>query len=84
MISTSTYGHLSMHDHSSKPVNFYLRFLCCLMAQMLQSEDGHWAGDYGGPHFLLPGLIFVWYFNYSPFLDDYVLTGISAKSLLLC
>lgn len=23
--------------------------------------DGHWEGDYGGPHFLLPGLIFVWY-----------------------
>ena len=24
---------------------------------MLQCEDGHWAGDYGGPMFLLPGLI---------------------------
>ncbi|XP_034042756.1 lanosterol synthase isoform X2 [Thalassophryne amazonica] len=23
----------------------------------LQSEDGHWAGDYGGPLFLLPGLL---------------------------
>ncbi|XP_043916484.1 lanosterol synthase isoform X1 [Protopterus annectens] len=23
----------------------------------LQAEDGHWAGDYGGPHFLLPGLL---------------------------
>lgn len=23
----------------------------------LQCEDGHWAGDYGGPLFLLPGLI---------------------------
>lgn len=22
----------------------------------LQAEDGHWAGDYGGPLFLLPGL----------------------------
>lgn len=21
----------------------------------LQAEDGHWAGDYGGPLFLLPG-----------------------------
>ncbi|KAL0479882.1 cycloartenol synthase [Acrasis kona] len=27
----------------------------------LQTEDGHWAGDYGGPMFLLPGLIFVLY-----------------------
>ena len=22
---------------------------------LLQAEDGHWAGDYGGPLFLLPG-----------------------------
>ena len=28
---------------------------------VLQAEDGHWAGDYGGPHFLLPGLVVVWY-----------------------
>ncbi|XP_071477715.1 lanosterol synthase-like [Diadema antillarum] len=27
----------------------------------LQTEDGHWAGDYGGPLFLLPGLIIVCY-----------------------
>jgi len=27
----------------------------------LQDEDGHWAGDYGGPMFLLPGLIIVAY-----------------------
>lgn len=35
-----------------KGVHFY---------SMLQTEDGHWSGDYGGPHFLLPGLIVVWY-----------------------
>jgi len=29
--------------------------------QTLQCEDGHWPGDYGGPHFLLPGLIIVSY-----------------------
>lgn len=29
--------------------------------QILQAEDGHWAGDYGGPHFLMPGLVIVWY-----------------------
>ena len=28
---------------------------------MLQTTDGHWAGDYGGPHFLMPGLIVAWY-----------------------
>jgi lanosterol synthase len=27
----------------------------------LQQVDGNWAGDYGGPLFLLPGLIFVLY-----------------------
>lgn len=23
----------------------------------LQTHDGHWAGDYGGPMFLMPGLV---------------------------
>ncbi len=23
----------------------------------LQAHDGHWTGDYGGPMFLLPGLV---------------------------
>jgi len=27
----------------------------------IQTEDGHWAGDYGGPMFLLPGIIIVLY-----------------------
>lgn len=22
----------------------------------LQAEDGHWAGDYGGPLFIMPGM----------------------------
>lgn len=29
--------------------------------RMLQTDDGHWAGDYGGPNFLSPGLVIVWY-----------------------
>ena len=29
--------------------------------EVLQSDDGHWAGDYGGPHFLMGGLVVVWY-----------------------
>lgn len=29
--------------------------------QMIQCDDGHWAGDYGGPMFLMPGLIFSCY-----------------------
>lgn len=23
----------------------------------IQADDGHWPGDYGGPLFLLPGLV---------------------------
>lgn len=25
--------------------------------KQIQSVDGHWAGEYGGPMFLLPGLV---------------------------
>ncbi|KDO22939.1 hypothetical protein SPRG_11783 [Saprolegnia parasitica CBS 223.65] len=35
-----------------KAIDFY---------QLLQSEDGSWQGDYGGPMFLLPGLVVVCY-----------------------
>mmetsp|Transcript_16150 Transcript_16150/g.21370 ORF Transcript_16150/g.21370 Transcript_16150/m.21370 type:complete len:826 (+) Transcript_16150:32-2509(+) len=34
--------------------------------QMLQTEDGHWAGDYGGPMFLMPGLIICHYVTGTP------------------
>jgi len=37
--------------------------------QMLQCEDGHWGGDYGGPMFLLPGLVCVLYLTRAPFAD---------------
>lgn len=29
--------------------------------QMLQCDDGQWAGDYAGPHFLLPGFVIAAY-----------------------
>jgi cycloartenol synthase len=29
--------------------------------ECLQQEDGHWPGDYGGPMFLLPGLLITLY-----------------------
>ncbi|PHZ13235.1 lanosterol synthase [Rhizopus microsporus ATCC 52813] len=32
----------------------------------LQTEDGHWAGEYGGPMFLLPGLIIAHYVTRTP------------------
>ncbi|XP_068186115.1 lanosterol synthase isoform X2 [Antennarius striatus] len=39
---------LTAVEAAGKGMNFYSR---------LQAEDGHWAGDYGGPLFLLPGLL---------------------------
>lgn len=29
--------------------------------ETLQQDDGHWPGDYGGPMFLMPGLVIVLY-----------------------
>lgn len=34
--------------------------------QTIQCEDGHWAGDYGGPMFLMPGLICSIYLTKAP------------------
>ncbi len=33
----------------------------------LQSKDGHWPGDYGGPLFLLPGILIASYISETPF-----------------
>jgi len=33
---------------------------------MLQSEDGHWANDFAGPHLLMPGLVVAWYIMGKP------------------
>ena len=52
-------GGCSTDENTCYLVLFWL--LQLQFYQMLQSEDGHWAGDYGGPHFLLPGLVSVWY-----------------------
>jgi hypothetical protein len=38
--------------------------------QMLQCSDGHWAGDYGGPMFLMPGLICALYITKAPFDNE--------------
>ncbi len=35
----------------------------------IQEPDGHWAGDYGGPHFLLPGLVIASYVTGSEFTE---------------
>ena len=36
----------STGDHIQNAIDFY---------QRLQSDDGHWSNDYGGPMFLMPG-----------------------------
>lgn len=38
--------------------------------QYLQTEEGNFPGDYGGPHFLLPGLIFASYITDTPFSEE--------------
>jgi len=38
--------------------------------QMIQCEDGHWAGDYGGPMFLMPGLICSLYLTKAPLAQE--------------
>lgn len=35
--------------------------------ETLQEQDGNWAGDYGGPLFLIPGLIIASYITDTPF-----------------
>jgi len=45
-------------------INFY---------QKIQSEDGHWANDYGGPMFLMPGLVISAYITGHEFASEYKL-----------
>jgi cycloartenol synthase len=45
-------------EAASKGISFY---------QMIQCDDGHWAGDYGGPLFLMPGFICALYITQTPF-----------------
>ncbi|KAI3379184.1 hypothetical protein SNEBB_006010 [Seison nebaliae] len=42
----------SVREAAEKGVHFYTA---------IQAEDGHWAGDYGGPLFLMPGLIITYH-----------------------
>lgn len=45
-------------DAARRGINFY---------QSLQTREGCWPGDYGGPMFLLPGLVIASYITESPF-----------------
>lgn len=50
---------------------FILFLLRCL--GKIQTEDGHWAGDYGGPMFLLPGYAIVMHVTNTPIPDTHKL-----------
>jgi len=39
--------------------------------KQLQTEDGHWAGEYGGPMFLLPGLVISMYVTKLPVPEEW-------------
>ena len=36
----------------------------------LQAKDGHWAGEYGGPMFLMPGLVIGSYVSHMGFKNE--------------
>lgn len=38
--------------------------------QSLQAHDGHWPGDYGGPMFLIGGLVIGSYVSGMPFKEE--------------
>jgi lanosterol synthase len=40
---------------------------CYRFFQRLQTEDGHWAGEYGGPMFLIPGYVIAMYITGAEF-----------------
>ncbi|XP_021060874.1 lanosterol synthase [Mus pahari] len=50
------------HEGALNGVTFYTK---------LQAEDGHWAGDYGGPLFLLPGLLITCHISHIPLPAGY-------------
>ncbi|KAJ3108476.1 Lanosterol synthase (Oxidosqualene--lanosterol cyclase) [Phlyctochytrium planicorne] len=39
---------------------------CLRFYKRLQTEDGHWAGEYGGPMFLIPGLCIAMHITGAP------------------
>lgn len=57
-IPSSSWLPNSAKDACRKAIAFY---------QALQCSDGHWGGDYGGPMFLMPGLISMIYITKAPF-----------------
>jgi lanosterol synthase len=44
---------------------------CLQFYSKLQLPAGHWACEYGGPHFLIPGIVFAWYTTKTPIPEPY-------------
>jgi lanosterol synthase len=38
--------------------------------KQIQCDDGHWAGEYGGPMFLMPGLVIGSYVSGMDFTEE--------------
>ena len=55
--SGDTIGLSAAQQALVKGVNYYSH---------IQSAEGHWAGDYGGPMFLTPGLVIASYITQTP------------------
>ncbi|KAI5478948.1 lanosterol synthase [Pseudohyphozyma bogoriensis] len=51
-----------MKKAAQKGYDFYKR---------LQSDDGHWSGQYGGPMFLLPGIVIAMYVTKQPIPEEW-------------
>ncbi|BGP17836.1 hypothetical protein JCM10213_008364 [Rhodosporidiobolus nylandii] len=50
------------YESAKKGYEFYKR---------LQSADGHWSGEYGGPMFLLPGIVIAMYVTKTVIPDEW-------------
>lgn len=53
-------AEVSVDDAIADAVRFYAG---------LQCDDGHWGGDYGGPFFLMPGLVIACHVTGTPLSD---------------
>jgi lanosterol synthase len=55
-------GKRTFDDSAQDGYRFYSR---------LQMPEGHWACEYGGPSFLLPGLVFAMYISDTPIPEEW-------------